>query len=110
MADDGDVPSHPRVHLAFHAQDLLTLELGLEHHAGQGLADIERVVLDRQAVDVMQRPVAVLHFQHLADLGTLNAWMINAASLINDYGSRWYSGSWKGPLEVDKRICQTTVR
>src|SRR6266508_4402907 len=84
-----DVRVHPTVHVALEIDHHLgRRERHRLRHAGVGLAHIERPVLLRDGLDVMQEWIGILDFDGLPHHDAKDVRMVAAAVLVQHHGSR----------------------
>src|SRR5262249_1466749 len=110
VINDADVSVHPIVNVAFEMQhDFFVLWFELVYQAGSRLSDVEGVVLAGQAVDVVQKRIAVLDLNRLSDARAHDARCVHTCPLIDNDRLSGYWSLRKVPLQPDEDIGQTAV-
>src|SRR5690242_7230967 len=113
MGQDADPGVHPTVHVALEGHHHFRLrERPRRRHPRLRLADIERTILLRHCLDVVQDVVAVLDENLLIDHRAEHARMIEAAVLVDLHGRRWRGvrrTGGKSALHVHEHVAELAV-
>ena len=110
ICNDPNIRIHPIVNVAFEMQhDFFVFRFEFVNQAGPGLSDIKGIILARQPLHVVQKGIAILDLDRLADAGTDDARRVYAPLLVN---RDWLIGRRNcGEItqHSNENVCKTTV-
>src|SRR4030095_15158987 len=84
IRNDADIRVHPIVNVALEMQhDFFVLRFAFVNQDGPVLSYMKSIILARQPLHVVQKGIAVLYLDRLADAGTDDARRVYAPTLVN---------------------------
>src|SRR4051812_38108814 len=110
VVDHADVLGHPAVYVAPNLQHrLFVAQLEFLHHPLDGFTDVEVVAVLRQAVDVVQRHVAVADLERLTDACPDDSGVVDARLLVDSHWLRWDRGRRERARQTHEDVPEAAV-